>query len=142
MLVMPGLASRYSLAPIGLSTATAFTGSPDLTASEAGRSPMLPTSIRRAAKPESTSGPLSNSTKFTWYLAPFSAPDAFSSVCRFCCWSPTFSTEPGDVVPSDVCVARVLDAHALASTVTTAARQASAPTRRPRGRGGGIGICS
>jgi hypothetical protein len=50
---------------MGSETAAATTGRPDLTASEAGRSPMVPMSIRCAAKPASTSGPLSNSTKLT-----------------------------------------------------------------------------
>ena len=63
--VIPGLASRYSDAPMGRSTAIAVTGRPDFTASDAGRSPISPTSRRWAANPASTSGPLPNSTKLT-----------------------------------------------------------------------------
>ena len=46
----------------GWQTAIASTGRPDLAASEAGRSPMNPISIRCAANPASTSGPLSETT--------------------------------------------------------------------------------
>jgi len=75
ILVIPGLARRYSEAPIGRSTATALTGSPDCTAREAGRSPMSPTSICLAAKPALTRGPLSNSTKLILNGADFATPE-------------------------------------------------------------------
>src|ERR1700722_16582932 len=55
---------------------------------------MVPTSIRCAAKPASTSGPLSNSTKLTLYRAPASACDEANRVSRSCCWSPILRTTP------------------------------------------------
>src|SRR5215469_2606102 len=124
---MPGLASKNSQAPSGRSTATATTGRPDLTASEAGRSPMKPRSMRCAANPASTRGPLSNSTKLTLYLAPARACEAWNSVCSSCCWSPTFSTGPGESCPVPgpaVFVPAALLAHADAMAVTLASDRA------------------
>src|SRR5580704_5990859 len=126
---MPGLASRNSDPPIGSSPPTASTGSPDLTASEAGRSPMNPTSIRCAANPASTRGPLSNSMKLTLYGAPASAPDACSRVSRSCCWSPRFKVV-ADELPAAACsaagdVAPEPAGALLAHAASTASKPAS-----------------
>src|SRR6266567_1278005 len=116
---MPGLASRYMYEPIGRPTAAATTGRCAFAASEAGRSPIVPTSIRCAAKPASTSGPLSNSTKFTLYEAPASACDEANRGSRSCCWSPTLRTTLADpdVPPGDAFCAAWLGAQVETSAM-------------------------
>src|ERR1700722_7695031 len=147
---MPGLASRYMYEPIGRETAAATPGRWDFAGSEAGRSPLPPPSIRCAAKPASTSGPLSNSTKFTLYEAPASACDEANRVSKSCCLSPTLRTTLADpdAPPGDDLCAAWLGAHAETSamrpvtdrpeTVLMMKCEVRRCTVSPRGPRGGI----
>src|ERR1039458_1923310 len=85
---------------------------------------MNPTSIRCAANPASTRGPLSNSTKLTLYGTPASAPDACSRVSRSCCWSPRFRT-----VPVDLAAAAAADVVAVEPVVLLAAHAETTASR-------------